>query len=203
MQKETSLNRSRFLLRWVLANLLGGFIVGFLEENGMQFAATLFWAGAIVGSLQWVVLRQVMQRVRWWPLTSTIGWIVGSLILTLSGSFYRPIVETLWNHLGLWEVFWLNIVTGPIPTLGMAIAQGLVLSQHTQFSARPIGIWILVSAIAGVVKGGTSAAVCAAICYSLPTILIGIVAGLGWAAYGVLTGLVLLRLVNAGDRPSS
>ncbi|HHP7243537.1 MAG TPA: hypothetical protein ACFE0H_02495, partial [Elainellaceae cyanobacterium] len=160
MQKETSLNRSRFLLRWVLVNLLGGFIVGFLEENGMQFAATLFWAGAIVGSLQWVVLRQVIQRIQWWPLTSTIGWIVGSLILTLSGSFYRPIVETLWNHLGLWEVFWLNIVTGPIPTLGMAIAQGLVLSQHTRFSAWPISIWILASAIAGAVKGGTSAAFC-------------------------------------------
>ncbi|MGJ3251001.1 MAG: hypothetical protein ACFE0J_07705 [Elainellaceae cyanobacterium] len=203
MQKETSLHRSRFLLRWVLATLLGGFIVGFLEENGMQFAATLFWAGAIVGSLQWVVLRQVMQRVQWWPLTSTIGWIAGSLILTLSGSFYRPIVETLWNHLGLWEVFWLNIVTGPIPISGMAIAQGLVLRQHTQSPARTVGLWIVASAIAGAVKGGTSAAVCAAICYSLPSILVGIVAGLGWAAYGVLTGLMLLRLLTLGDRPSS
>ncbi|MGJ3245738.1 MAG: hypothetical protein ACFE0I_06640 [Elainellaceae cyanobacterium] len=203
MQKETSLNRSQFLLRWVFANLLAGFIVGFLEENGMQFAATLFWAGAIVGSLQWVVLRQVMQLVQWWPLVSTVGWIVGSLIATLSGSFYRPIVETLWNHLGLWEVFWLNIITGPIPVLGMAIAQGLVLSQKTRISGRFISLWILASAIAGAVKGGTSAAFCAALCYFLPSILVGIVAGLGWAAYGVLTGLVLLRLFNAGDRPLS
>jgi hypothetical protein len=137
--------------------------------------------------------------MRWWPLASALGWIGGNLVQASSHALYRPLVDFLWAHLGLWEVFWLNIVTNPIPFAAMAIAQGVVLIQYRQFSARTIGLWVLASAIAGAVYGGVSASLCLALCYSLPRILIGVVAGGGWAAYGLITGWVLLKFIHSGD----
>jgi len=199
MQTETRSNHSQFLLKWILANFLAGSTAGFLEDHGFQFAATLIFAGAIAGSCQWLVLRQELRPMRWWPLASALGWIGGNLVQVSSYALYRPLVDFLWAHLGLWEVFWLNIVTNPIPFAAMAIAQGLVLIQHRQFSARTIGLWVLVSAIAGAVYGGVSASLCLAFCDSLPKILIGLVAGGGWAAYGLITGWVLVKFIHSGD----
>jgi hypothetical protein len=191
MQTDLRFTRVPFLLKWVLANFLAGTIAGFLEDHGFQFAATLIFAGAIAGTCQWVVLRQMLRPIRWWPLASALGWIGGSLIGVSSYGLYRPIVDFLWTHLGLWEVFWLNIVTNPLPFAAMAIAQGLVLMQHRPFSTGTIGLWVLVSAIAGAVYGGVSASLCLAFCDVLPKVLIGIVAGGGWAGYGIITGLML------------
>ncbi|MBD2259443.1 hypothetical protein [Pseudanabaena sp. FACHB-2040] len=182
---------TQFLLKWVLANLLGGFLVGFLENNGLQFAATLLLTGIVLGTLQWWVVRQVVQQVRWWPLASALGWIVGSLILASSSSLYTPPVNALWNQFGLWEVFWLNLITGPIPVLVMALAQALVLGRRVQL----VG-WLLANLVAGVVEGGVGATLCAAICQPLPTALVGIVSGLAWAAYSVITGAALLWLLK-------
>ncbi len=196
MQTDRRFPHGRFLVKWVLANFLAGSITGFLEDHGFQFAATLIFAGAIAGSCQWLVLCQVLRPMRWWPLASALGWIGGSLIQASSNTLYRPIVDFLWAHLGLWEVFWINIIANPMPFAAMAIAQGLVLLQHRQFSARTISLWVLVSAIAGAVYGGVSASLCLAICYSIPRVLIGIVAGGGWAAYGLMTGWVLLKSIH-------
>ncbi|MBD0336261.1 MAG: hypothetical protein ICV62_12290 [Cyanobacteria bacterium Co-bin13] len=180
-----------FLLMWVLANLLGGFVVGFLESNGMQFAATLVLTGAVLGTLQWSVLRHTVQQVRWWPWASALGWIVGSLVLSLSIDLYTPLVNALWQQFGLWEVFWLNLVTGPVPVLTMALAQALVLNRRIRPSQ-----WLLVNLAAGVVKGGVGAAMCAAVCPSLPIALVGIVNGVAWTTYGVITGIALLYLLK-------
>ncbi|MEB3356564.1 MAG: hypothetical protein VKK04_07545 [Synechococcales bacterium] len=200
MRIETPLNRAHFLLGWLLANLLGGFVAGFLENNGLQFAATLIRAGAIVGTLQWLVLRWVVRQVRWWPLASAVGWIVGTQVMIFSSSLYQPVVDFLWSSLGGWEVFWLNLVTGPIPLVGMAIAQAWVFSRNTRFSPKFIGSWILASTLAGAVRGGASAALCAAYCPILSASLVGLVDGMGWAAYGLITGMVLLRQLDEGDR---
>ncbi|MGF1497003.1 MAG: hypothetical protein ACFB8W_09300 [Elainellaceae cyanobacterium] len=203
MQTDTPHKRAYFLFGWTLANLVGGFIAGFLENNGLQFAATLMLTGAIVGILQWLVLRLAMRQVRWWGLASALGWVGGSQVMIFGSPLYRPVVDFLWSTFGLWEVFWLNLVTGPTPVLGMAIAQVWILSRNTQFSGRFLGSWIFVSAVAGVAQGGVSAAVCAAYCPILSASLVGLVNGLGWAAYGIVTGLVLLRQLDGGDRSLS
>lgn len=199
MTNEITLSRrsrpARFLAVWVLANLVGGFITGFLESNGLQFMATLVLTGAIVGTLQWLVLRP-WGGFRWWPLASTIGWIVSTLINSLSDPLTDPIVTFLWNQVGLWEVFWLNVVNQPLWILGMAIAQALVLRQR----GRPVKQWLLASLVGAASQGAVSASLCAAFCQALPLWLVGIVNGLGWATYGLVTGFVAHQFT--GQNPS-
>ncbi|MEO1069536.1 MAG: hypothetical protein AAFW95_10515 [Cyanobacteria bacterium J06638_6] len=181
----------RLLSAWVLANLIGGFVVGFLENNGFQFMATLIWSGAIVGSFQWLVLRGQGQ-FGWWPMASATGWIVSTLVTSRADGFYRPLVEGLWSWLGGWEVLWLNVITEPMNILGMAIAQSLMLKPR----GRSTGIWILASLVGAGVQGGVSATLCANFCAVLPTTLVGIVHGLGWAAYGVVTGVAAIYVLK-------
>jgi hypothetical protein len=184
----------RFLIVWIGANLLGGFIVGLLENNGLQFMATLILTGAIVGSLQWVVLRKTGSGFRWWPVASAIGWIVGTLVVSGSYALFPPISDGLRNQFGLWEVFWLNLVTTPISVLAMALAQSLILSGKSRSAGVAVGSWLLASIIGGAMLGAVSAALCAAFCQALPSVLVGLVDSLGWAVYGLVTGLSWLWL---------
>ncbi|MBD2113167.1 MULTISPECIES: hypothetical protein [Cyanophyceae] len=186
-----------FLTAWVLANLVGGFFAGFLENNGLQFMATLILTGAIVGSLQWFVLRP-MGGFRWWPLASALGWIVSTFLQSLMQGIYTPVADALWRIFGLWEEgLWVVVVVVPLMIWGMAIAQMLILSHRAGRSVlaqgnRQIWGWLVVSLLGGAVSGGVSAALCAALCQSLPPTLLGLVHGSGWAAYGLITGLWLV-----------
>ncbi|MGB3310073.1 MAG: hypothetical protein WBG32_01275 [Nodosilinea sp.] len=179
---------AKFLAAWVGANLAGGFIVGFLENNGLQFMATLILTGAIVGSLQWLVLRP-LGGFRWWPVASALGWIVSTMLQSLIQGLYTPLVNGLWQTFGLWEVFWLNVVTGPLMIWGMAIAQGLILRRR----GLSLGSWVVLSLVGGAIYGAMSAALCW-FCPILPPLWAGgIVTGFGWAAYGIATGLWLVE----------
>ncbi|MGG6295167.1 hypothetical protein ACQ4M4_12310 [Leptolyngbya sp. AN02str] len=188
---------AQWLAAWVGANFVGGFLVGFLENHGLQFAATLILTGAILGSAQWMVFCST-RRFRWWPLASAVGWIASTLLLAASQGLYRPAVDALWQQFGLWEVFWLNLVTGPLMVFGMAIAQSLVL----QLRSYGTWAWILTSVLGGMAQGGVSAGLCAAACPWLPSWLVGIVSGCGWAAYGFITGLALIKLNLAAEADS-
>ncbi|HEY9818928.1 MAG TPA: hypothetical protein V6D20_24430 [Candidatus Obscuribacterales bacterium] len=186
----------RFLVFWVGANFLGGFVVGLLENNGLQFMATLVLTGAIVGTAQWLVLKS-QGGFRWWPLASALGWIVSTLgVIALSG-VYQSVAVLLWQAFGLWEVFWLNLVREPLVVMGMALAQGWILQQHGRFPTGQVvptpWSWLLVSLLGGALQGAGSAALCALLCQSLPSLLVGLVNGLGWAAYGLTTGIWLIR----------
>lgn len=175
--------RTKFLLWWIIANSLGGYFVGFLGGN--EHFVYVFLTGAIIGSLQWWVLKRQGRRFRLWPVASAVGWIIGVYVRAFSQAVYAPVVEILWNQFGLWEIFWLNFVAEPISTLGMAIAQGFVIG----FKGCFIGMWLLASLIGGAAQGILRAAGCAAICHSLPS---GLAHGLGWASYGLFTGIAWL-----------
>ncbi|HEY9734953.1 MAG TPA: hypothetical protein V6D06_01680 [Trichocoleus sp.] len=189
---ETPAQQTHFLLKWVLANTAGGFLIGLLENNGLQFTATLTLTGAILGSLQWSILSPSLRWRRWWPLASAMGWLVGSLIIASSYRLYGPLAQTLWRQMGLWEVFWLNLLTGSIAGLLMAIAQGWILARQ----GRAVPLWWAAGLLGGAAQGGVSAALCAAACPVLPSLVVGVVNAGGWAIYGGLTGLVLLVLLQ-------
>ncbi len=192
MNRQSAIAPSRslssFLGLWVGANFLGGFVVGLLENNGLQFMATLVLTGAIVGTAQWLVLKP-QGGFRWWPLASALGWIVSTLAVTALGGVYQAVADLLWQSFGLWEVFWLNLVRAPLAIAGMALAQGWILQRHGRL---PWG-WLLVSLLGGALQGAVGAALCALLCPILPSLLVGLVHGLGWAAYGLATGIWLVR----------
>ncbi len=186
---------AKFLALWVAANFLGGFLLGFLENNGLQFAATIFLTGAIIGSLQWAVLRRVSSRVRWWPLASTIGWIAGTVLFILSPvqTLSTAMAEALSAQFSLWDWFWHSLVTAMVWIFGMAIAQTLILSRRGHFS----GVWLLSSLTGGAIGGIVGTGLCAAFCQDLPPALAGaVVTGASWAAYGIVTSTALLPHVR-------
>ena len=86
---------------WVLASgvgtLLGylemGWGLGVADTRGetafARFAvpASMLVAGAVVGTLQWLVLRRWAQRAGWWVLASSISWVAAEYAyLTLTRS---------------------------------------------------------------------------------------------------------------------
>ncbi len=187
---STPSHSARFLTLWVLANLAGGWLIGFLENNGFQFMATLILSGAIIGSFQWLLLRR-LGGFRWWPIASTLGW-TAAVYLDMG---IRWLYEPLLNQLGLSpsdEGFLLNLkLSRSIWISGMATAQGLVVRPQ---SRRWTGVWLLSSLLGGAVATVLSSGLCVAFCAALPPSLVGLVSGAGWAAYGLITGLVWLSL---------
>jgi hypothetical protein len=94
---------------WILASGAGS-LLGFLvmgwglgvadTQGGTSFARSAFpasmaVAGAVVGTLQWVVLRRWVPRAGWWVLSSSVSWIAAEyayLTLTRAGD-----VQLLWG----------------------------------------------------------------------------------------------------------
>jgi len=189
--------QTKFIAVWIIANFIGGFLVGYLEDNGWQFMATLFFSGAIVGSLQWIVLRWVGLRDWFWPLASAFGWIFGYCILVLLQPLVSNIVNSLWSKFGLWEVFWLNLINQPIVFSFMALTQASILSYHTRKRVHTFGVWLFSSLVGGAMNGAIGASLCSAICQILPLTLIGIVNGTSWAVYGIVTGVALCKIIRA------
>ncbi|MBF2009227.1 MAG: hypothetical protein IGS49_28240 [Chlorogloeopsis fritschii C42_A2020_084] len=185
------------LLWWILANAVGGAVVGALEESGFQFLATLILTGPILGVAQWFVLRRYLRYAYWWILASTFGWLLGIQVRIAAGRILDPIVEILLAVGGFGEVFWLNVVKEPVTAVGLGIAQWLILRHYS----NQAGWWIVANVLGGCVNGAVSSAVCAAICQTLAMKLNAGVAsaiayGTGWAGSALVTGIMLVWLFS-------
>ena len=183
----------KILLVWILANAVGGFLVGFLESNGAQFMATLMLAGAIVGSFQWLTFRWLNPPgLHWtfWPVVSALGWIVGTTFISLLLPLGDRVAATVES--GFWEVFWLSLINQPLWIVLMAMAQGLILSYNTHQQHRIQVAWVLASCLGAAMHGAVSVVLCNHMCHRLPNTLVGIIESKGWAVYGVVTGITLL-----------
>jgi hypothetical protein len=83
----------RFGLRWVLLTTAGwaiGFPLGFiLGELALDNAGIEICVGAMVGLMQWLVLRRVVKKAGFWVLASITGFIVSSSIHTAACYFWK------------------------------------------------------------------------------------------------------------------
>jgi hypothetical protein len=76
--------RERFanVAAWKSATGIGGVsgFIGFILVSSEWIGATVAAAlgGALVGALQWLVLRRCVAHSGWWVLVSSIGWIVAA-----------------------------------------------------------------------------------------------------------------------------
>ncbi|MEM1242369.1 MAG: hypothetical protein AAGI45_21270 [Cyanobacteria bacterium P01_H01_bin.26] len=192
IKKQTA----KFLLAWILANAVGGFLIGFLENNGAQFMATLIFSGAIIGSLQWAIFRWIgTSGLRWalWPLASGLGWIISTLIGIL---LPEPGFIAAATGSQLTQVLWLNLINQPVWIAGMAIAQGFILGFHSRQRFRILGVWLLASCLGAALNGAVSVVMGNAVFQALPNILSGMAQAKGWGSYGVITGLALLWVLK-------
>lgn len=185
---------SLFWLRWTIACTLAGALTGGLEAAGLQFAATLGLSGLLVGVGQAMLLWYRQNDRLTWLLFSGLGWVGGTLLALGLDFVLNPFIQAL-TRLGGWEVLWLNMVQQPLILLVFGAAQAMLLARsHTV-------PWLMVSTVSGLLKGMTSAAVCFLYCDALGTlagaiVTTAVVYASGWAAYGMVTGLVMQRLLQ-------
>ena len=140
---------------------------------GFMFGAV---SGAIIGVLQWLVLRSWAPRARGWILASIVGF---GLAHALNDSFpYRPL-----------DLLAMLLIGGIMISIPQAIALRRAL-------ARP-WTWVPVATIAWIVGWTIGAAVTPLIVRNpLGEMLMGI--GSGGLVFGTITGVALLMQIGAG-----
>ncbi len=184
--------RQRFLLRWVLANIIGwtfGLYFGVL--NPICFAGAGVVAGLVLGASQWWALRstalgQDSENDRNLPVGSTRisrparQWI----ILTFAGAALGLIPAlALAAGLILFSNSLAALLGGAILGLAVGIGQWRILKY---MSDRGV-LWLVVNTIGGAVCGWLT----------LTPIIRGLPLGLlaGSAIFGYLTGRVMERII--------
>jgi hypothetical protein len=108
-------------LQWLAATTLG-WVLGGMMLAGLALGV----AGVVLGTLQWVVLRQRLRQAGWWILASAGGWTIGWVTVSV------VIPPESWIHGGA--------------VLGTAIGAAQWLVLHRQFYQA--GWWVIISALA-------------------------------------------------------
>jgi hypothetical protein len=108
-------------LQWLVVTALGWVLGGVLLPE-----LALVAAGLMIGTLQWVVLRQRIPQTAWWILASVVGWAGGWAIVI---ALVPPEV---------------GFLTGTVLGAAMGTLQWLFLRQHF----HQAGWWIVISALA-------------------------------------------------------
>lgn len=128
-----------FWKKWVLANfiaeLLGLGIIAFVttivptyEHQNSQVILILMGVcqGLILGFAQWLVLRRYIPNLIWWILATTIGWILGLLVILFVGAIAlftiavtQKELDSITTFLG---VIWLGTAVGILIGFPQAIA---------------------------------------------------------------------------------
>ena len=181
----------RFWFQWVLANMVGGvvgFFVGLLvvqwANNIMvSFRLAVFGTvfGAVVGSLQWWVLRKRLSQARWWILATALA---SAILFSTSDVLSNAVRDVVSNTVIQ------GVVISSLIGLVIGSAQWLVLRKQLSQSHW----WILASVL------GITATLFASFYYSrleqasswnfiFWLSIFGII-------YGVITGFALVWLLR-------
>jgi hypothetical protein len=126
---------SGIVITVVLGGVPGGFAVGF-----MAVVVGL----AIMGLLQWLVLRHWAHRLRWWSwiLATVLGQLAGTSLVTIAvlGSLATGAVGGLGAHVGAQTIqLGVKFLSGALLGGVEGFAQWLVLRRHL----RAAGWWIV------------------------------------------------------------
>lgn len=187
-----------FWLRWVLASSLGsavgvaiaGFVGSVIGEGfaGMGTVGVIF--GALLGGMQWLVMRKYVALTGWWALATAVGYFLAGI--ATEQWVFRQIP---YSELGVQPIVSFGAVGGIVG----GTMQWLVLRKHV---ARA-GWWVLAS-IVGLIVGMGIAVPVAIMPGQIGAIefiiVFGIVFGVG---VGVIPGAVLvwlLRQTESGSR---
>ncbi len=184
--------RHRFLLRWVLANIIGwtvGLYFGVL--NPICFAGAGVVAGVVLGAAQWWALSKtslghkgevegtipltstpISQPARQWIMSTFVGAALGLIPALVLGAG----IILFSNRLAA-------LFAGAILGLAVGIGQWMILKYMSQRAV----LWLVVNTVGGAACGWLT----------LTPIIRGLPLGLllGSALFGYLTGRVLERII--------
>lgn len=113
--------------QWVLATAVGGFLELAILIAGSLLAGDsgLWWTlivagGALLGSIQWAVLRRYLQKAGWWVLANAVAWkvfmVAGLTLVLVGGGFLGLVALDLSRSVHLWMVL-VVFVLGGVPLL--------------------------------------------------------------------------------------
>ncbi len=126
----------------VLGRAVG--VSGFLAAAvGLLVGEVMGWAvpDAMIGTMQWLVLRRQVPRAGWWVLATAFGWFVGVPVgLTGVGAVGQPRAEAI-GLLVMWPL------GGAVAGAVLGVMQWLVLRRRVPRA----GWWVLASAVGGAV----------------------------------------------------
>ena len=82
---------------WILMSSVGAFIALVVTSVVVGGSVYLYFAfeGAMLGLMQWLVLRRQLTAAGWWIVASTIGWLVGGLGTMAGGAIYNLLSNDL------------------------------------------------------------------------------------------------------------
>lgn len=179
-------------IKWIVANMVGMAIVSVVLVS-MKLPEEICWdlvglivLGLTLGITQWFVLRGYIQKASSWILATTFGFLLGLGI----GRTIEFIKSQSTPDLSVASVILFVIYTGSF-LFGPGIAQWLIL-RHQVEQAR---LWILALAnTIGLVIGLLPAVNSAG--SAIGVVGAGITGTLGGGIYGIITGAVLVRLLQ-------
>jgi hypothetical protein len=212
-------------LRWVLANVVGftaggaiaGTIAGALVQQyspgvvtsaseavpvltRAAGAATAVF-GMVVGTTQWLAIREDVKHVGWWIPATTLGWALAGVVAGLSG-IMGGAVTGVGPDLGLWG-YLVSIAVGFLAVgLLPVVFQMLVLRGRVGGAGRWVlgagGAFFLAAVVAfAVVRWGLVDVIGWLRLEDFPSakpfVLFGVLVGL---LYGAVTGALLVRLLG-------
>lgn len=176
-------------LSWVLASTLGLLVGGAvgtaavsaafpLKDDSLTLALSFAVTGLVIGTAQWLVLRQHLSRIGWWILASIAGFAMFG-----TASQANPVEFAL-----------AFVVAGA----GVGIAQFLVLRPHLTRA----GWWVLACTLGFAAFGfvpKVAEVIFATAGYAAGVIVVLVIV----AAYGGITGVVLVWLLRRPIAPKS
>ncbi len=182
--------------RWTVFTWLA-FLVSLLfikvGEEGDIFLAESLLGGGLIGLAQWQVLRPYLPGAHRWIVASALGW--GALTLFHIGTvgWIAPGTSNLWIR-GVSGIFY-----GGYAGLALGTSQWLAIrhqvAQAWRWMPLSSGIWAGAIALGWLIGGGLRAA---------SHLYISEVIGLmvAWGAIAALSGLAIVGLLQAPDRPT-
>lgn len=221
---------SRFVILWTLSLVVPGLILMVLRGSILadRMSALLYWISAsapapvwlLIGFLQYRLLRSYLRSSLWWLLATFAGGILGMFVGGPVLVLMMPESEVVVLGADTTPVW----MFAPYPLLPAAIAGAVAaailgLSQALSLSRGLRGglLWLCVSALSGalgaVIGGIVHLAYARSISALNPTaveanialqtiIALTIAMAAGTIVYGLLTGLLLRRMLSRRSRPS-
>ncbi len=208
-----------FLLSWVLATsvglVVGGAVAAAVEEAirrswyrfdmpeseevfkvALAVGVMLFIWGAVIGTMQWTVLRRRLPGSGWWAPATAAGWCLAGVV---AGVFSAVVNE--FSPSGSEGITIVKIAVGFIPFLLWPLFQWLGLRRRVAAAVQwlwgSVGALFLAGVGAFAVVRGAMVGAGWLTPYDFPSImafaLFGVVMG---PIYGAITGVVMVRLLR-------
>lgn len=130
-------------LKWILVSTLGW-------VAGLALLADVVIAmGAVMGVMQWIVLRSLVRRAGWWILATAVGWAVGHVVVSIvppveavvvQGAVLGAVIGTMqwfvlrrWVYRAAWWIVMSTLGWAVGPVLGASLV-GAVVGAVTGFA---------------------------------------------------------------------